>query len=117
MYVYCDPLNQYAIRYFYPHVIPAEIQPLLNKCFKPDTFVVDDQLLNLVNFFAEASYFDHIVIRPEVVEKVNQFLEDDSLKAIQQKYVADLSVINAKLYDYKQEGIQCAASMPLAQLY
>jgi SNF2 family DNA or RNA helicase len=107
--VYCDPLNHYAVRYFYPHTIPAEIEPLINTYFRPDTFVAEEQLPRLMDFINEASCFDHIVVRPEVVEKVNQLLEDQSLKAIQQKYVPDFSHINATLYPYQQEGIQFAA--------
>ena len=107
--VYCDPLSNYAVRWFYSHEVPTEIQDLLNQYFTQEGFVNEDRLADLSKFFEEAQYFENIVIRPEVHEKVNSYLEDKALASLQKKYEPDYSSINATLYDYQKDGINFTA--------
>ena len=106
--IYCDPLNDYAIRYFYPHYLEKHTKALLDKYFNAGGFVEAENLSKLTQFFSEADFFEDIVIRPEVKEKVNNYLEQKALNALLEKYTPDFSSINATLYDYQKEGIEFA---------
>ncbi|TKG94291.1 DEAD/DEAH box helicase [Puteibacter caeruleilacunae] len=106
--IYCDPLNDYAVTYFYPHNIPEDIQELLNKYFNGSGFVESYNLHNLALFFYDVQEYDSIVIRPEVKEKVFDYLDNQALFALRDCFKADFSRINATLYDYQKEGITFA---------
>lgn len=106
--VYCDPLRNYDIRFYYPYKLSSELQKLFDKYFAEDGYVKEINFPLLPQFFAAAGNFDNIVIRPEVIEKLNSFFEKRSLESLQQNYKPDFSSIKANLYDYQKEGITFA---------
>lgn len=107
--IYCDPLHDYAVRYFYPQSLPRDIALVLEKYFNKDGVVDDNKLPLLIPMFHEVEKFANIVVRPEVRRKVNDYLEHKALESLKRKYVPDFSAINAELYDYQKEGIEFAS--------
>lgn len=107
--VYCNPLNEYRITYFYSEELPAELKGLFLKYFNKDKFVPDGEIGNFANFFNEAQFFDSIVIRPEVKGKVSDYLENRSLLALQKNFSPNFDKIKAKLYGYQEEGVRFAS--------
>lgn len=65
----------------------------------------DCEVTNLLNFIQEASPFEHLRIRPEVIEKVEAAFEKRMLESLQKAYSPDFSPIKAELYPYQKEGI------------
>ncbi len=106
--IYCDPLNNYAVTYFYPHEIPSETKALLDKYFNVEKFIEEERLPQLISFLEEANTLNDIIIRPEVYDKLSLYLEEKALIATREQYPADNSSINATLYDYQKEGIEFA---------
>ncbi len=106
--IYCDPLNNYAVSYFYPHEIPVEINALLEKYFNGEKFIVDEKLPHLIPFLEEANTLNDIIIRPEVYDKISLYLEEKALIATSDQCSPDFSSINATLYEYQKEGIEFA---------
>jgi len=106
--VFCDPLNDYKITWFYPHPLPLEEQLLLSRYFKKSTFIEDDGLKSFLAFLEESADFQRILIRPEVREKVESAFEHDMLESLRKNWNPDYSSIEADLYNYQKEGIEFA---------
>lgn len=106
--VFCDPLNDYKISYFYPHMLDDEVEALFQRYFNPDKVFKDNKEDVLIDFLREAEAYNHVVIRPEVHEKLSRALEEKSLQILHQSYTPDFSCLNANLYDYQEEGIRFA---------
>lgn len=106
--VFCDPLNDYKITWFYPHPLPLEEQLLLSRYFKKSTFIEDDGLKSFLAFLEESADFQRILIRPEVREKVESAFEHDMLETLRKNWNPDYSSIEADLYNYQKEGIEFA---------
>ena len=104
--IFCDPLNDNRISWYYPHKLPVEAQLLISRFFKKSKFINDDQLTGFLDFLQEAGDIKTICIRPEVVEKIQSAFEDHMLEQLSQSEVPDYSLINADLYDYQKEGIE-----------
>jgi ERCC4-related helicase len=106
--IFCDPLNDYKITWYYPYEVPVEEQLLISRYFKKSVFIDDDGITNLLGFISEANEHPNICVRPEVVEKIEVAFENQLLEDLSRKYTADFSTINASLYDYQKEGIHFA---------
>ncbi len=106
--IYCDPLNDYKISWYYPDKLPVEEQLLISRYFKNLNFVEDDKITGLLNFIDEAAKNPGICIRPEVTEKIEAAFEKKVLEDLQETITPDFSRIKADLYDYQKEGIRFA---------
>ena len=106
--VFCDPLNDYKITWYYPHKLTVKEQLLISRYFKTNPFVEDQNVTELLGFIEEARENPHICVRPEVIEKIEKAFETKLLDDLRQMDVPDWSFINAKLYPYQKEGIEFA---------
>lgn len=106
--IYCDPLNDYRISWFYPDELPLEEKLLISRYFKKNTCISDDQLGDFLHFIEEAEALENIRIRPEVREKVECYFEALMLKELSEKQNVDFSGIHARLFPYQQEGVRFA---------
>lgn len=104
--IYCDPLNDYKISWFWPYQTDAEEKLLLSKYFKNSTFIEDDQVIDFLGFIQEAQEYERICIRPEVREKVELIYEQRLLADIKARTTLSYEDINAKLYDYQKQGVE-----------
>lgn len=107
--IYCDPLNDYKISWYYPGELPLEENLLISKFFKNSQFIEDDRSESFLNFIEEAAdYPDTICIRPEVKEKIERRYDQLMLAELKDKYTPDFSDIKTELFPYQKEGVEFA---------
>jgi SNF2 family DNA or RNA helicase len=104
--IYCDPLNEYKITWYYPHKLPREESLLINQFFGGAQFIEDDKCESFLNFIEKATDFpDTIYIRPEVKEKIERRYEQLMLLELKDKYKPDFTCIKTELFPYQKEGV------------
>ncbi len=103
--IYCDPLNDYKITWYYPHKLPLAEQLLISRYFKKENFIEDREVKDLLTFIEEARKSNIICIRPEVSQKIETAYELDLLTSLSKSYKPDFSQIKADLFEYQEEGI------------
>ncbi len=108
--IYLDPLNDYRITWFYPHSLPVEAAQLITKYFGDQTYIEDENLDAFAGIYNELELFSNVMIRPEVLQKIERRWEEKSLEIIRERYKPDFSGIKADLFDYQKEGIQFATT-------
>jgi superfamily II DNA/RNA helicase len=106
--VYLDPLNDYKITWHYPHAMDSDIEILIAKYFGNEKVFPDERTLEFLGFIREAERFKQILIRPEVLEKVEKAYNQKALEEIKQTHQIDFSLIKADLFPYQKEGIEFA---------
>jgi SNF2 family DNA or RNA helicase len=106
--VYLDPLNDYKITWHYPHALDSDIEILIAKYFGNEKVFPDERTLEFLGFIREAERFKQILIRPEVLEKVEKAYNQKALEEIKQTHQIDFSLIKADLFPYQKEGIEFA---------
>ena len=108
--IYCDPLNENKITWYYPHKLPVGEQLLISRYFKKQNFIedTDRELKSFLGFIEKAEEFETICIRPEVREKIERAFEQSLLKELKETQKPDYSQINASLFPYQKEGIEFA---------
>jgi SNF2 family DNA or RNA helicase len=107
--IFCDPLNDYKISWFYPYELPLEEKQLIIKFFGREKCIENDQCQAFLEFIQEASMFNSFRIRTEVSEKVEAAFEAEVLEYLRSEQKIDFSILSADLYPYQQEGIEFAA--------
>ncbi|MDZ7606954.1 MAG: DEAD/DEAH box helicase [Cyclobacteriaceae bacterium] len=103
--IFCDPLNEYKISWYYPHEIGDEEKALISKYFGSSTFIDDGETENFAGFLEEAKSFENIKIRPEVPDLVESFFDEKLLRQLANNASLDFSAISADLFDYQKEGV------------
>ena len=103
--IFCDPLNDYKVSWFYPHDISVEEKLLLSRYFKNQHYIEDEFVSQFIGFIDEAEKNRNFNIRPEVYEKLEDKYEAKMLLKLKETKKVDYSKINANLYDYQKEGI------------
>ena len=106
--IFCDPLNEYKITWYYPSKIAVDEQLLLSRYFKNTSFIEDSNLKVFLGFIEESVAYPRIRIRPEVQEKIETAFEEEMLENLKSGYQPDYSSINGVLYPYQKEGINFA---------
>ena len=106
--VFCDPLNDYKISWYYPHKLPVGEQLLISRHFKNKTYIENEEseIKSFLDFIDNAWDFETICIRPEVREKVERAFEQSLLKELEQNHKPDYSLIKAELFPYQKEGVE-----------
>ncbi|MDR1099013.1 MAG: DEAD/DEAH box helicase, partial [Treponema sp.] len=116
--IYCDPLNEYKISWYYPAEppatglpvtkLPAAEQELIARFFKTKSFLEESKVKSFLTFIEAAESFDTIRVRPEVREKVERYYEDLMLEDLRKNAQPDFSRVKAELFPYQVEGINFA---------
>ena len=108
--VFCNPLNEYKITCYYPYKTPANVRPLINRHFRKQNFIENDEaeIKSFLDFLIDAEEIDTICIRPEVKEKVERAFERSMLREIEKNFKPDYSLIKAELFPYQKEGVEFA---------
>jgi len=71
--IFCDPLNQYHITYFYKGKLTVEIASLLEKHFKGNGHILPEQYPEFLNFLKEAENIKKILTFVVLVSYNNTF--------------------------------------------
>jgi SNF2 family DNA or RNA helicase len=106
--IYCDPRNDYKIRWFYPHEMADDEKALIEKYFKGSPFIEDAELQNFLAFIEAAEEFEHICIRPDVREKIGRRYDEILLAELRNTHTPDFSCIKTELFPYQKEGVNFA---------
>jgi ERCC4-related helicase len=107
--IYCDPLNEYRITWYYPQEMPLEESLLINHFFGGAQFIEDNECELFLDFIEKATDFpDTICIRPEVKEKVERRYEQLMLSELKDQYKPDFSCITIELFPYQKDGVNFA---------
>jgi SNF2 family DNA or RNA helicase len=104
--IYCDPLNDNKISWYYPHELSAAEQALITQFFGKQQCIDDSEIQSFLEFIEKACDFEHICIRPEVRKKVERAFDKSLLKDLQHSHKPDYSLINAELFPYQKEGVE-----------
>lgn len=104
--IFCDPLQEYQITYFYKGDIDPEVAGLLNQFFPEDKIVKPETYREFLTFLDQAREIKKILVRPEVFEKIERFFEEEELIKLSKHTKLDFSKIKATLFDYQREGIE-----------
>jgi SNF2 family DNA or RNA helicase len=108
--VFCDPLHDYRITWYYSHELPAGEQLLLSRYFKTQDHIsnTESEIKSFLGFIEEAEEFETICIRPEVREKVERAFEQSMLRELEQTHKPDYSGMKEELFPYQKEGVEFA---------
>ncbi len=106
--IFCDPLNDYKISWYYPHKLPIEAQLSISRYFKKSNFIEDNEIDTFLGFMEETAESEQILIRPEVREKVERRYEQLMLDDLRKTQTCDFSQIKAELFPYQQDGVRFA---------
>ncbi|MCL2443774.1 MAG: SNF2-related protein, partial [Treponema sp.] len=106
--IFCDPLNEYKITWFYPHKLPVGEQLLISRHFKNKNYIENEETetKTFLDFIKSAAEYETINIRPEVREKVERAFEQSMLKKLEQDHKPDYSLVKAQLFPYQKEGVK-----------
>lgn len=104
--IFCDPLNDYKISWYYPGEMPAREQELITRYFGNAGFVEDADATSLLKLMEEAAEYPFVRVRPEVKEKIERAFEKKMLEELKGRYEADYSSIKADLFPYQKDGIE-----------
>ncbi|MCP5050478.1 MAG: DEAD/DEAH box helicase [bacterium] len=103
--IFCDPLNDYRITYFYSGQVEPGIDELLGKYFGEKDYILPEQYQPFIQFLVKAGEFKKILVRPEVEETIEGYFETEELKRLNQNLQPDFSGIKGELYGYQRQGI------------
>ncbi len=103
--IFCDPLYDYNITYYYERNLAPEIDALIKKYFGDEQYILPEKYSGFLKFIDEAKEFKSILIRPEVTEKIDKYFEKQSFNQLRGKVMPDFSKIKAKLFEYQKESI------------
>ncbi|MDP2721230.1 MAG: DEAD/DEAH box helicase [Bacteroidales bacterium] len=106
--VFCDPLNDYKITWYYPHKLSIDEHLLISRYFKNSSWIEDEKATELLSFIEEAGRNPHVCIRQEVIEKIGVAFELRMMESLRTSTAPDYSSIHAELYPYQKEGIEFA---------
>ncbi len=106
--IYLDPLNDYRITWHYPHELSKPIEDIIRKYFGEEKYIDDLAVKDFLLFIKDAEQLSHILIRPEVEEKVRKAWDQEMLAAVKKDTKLDFSSLKVSLFPYQQEGVEFA---------
>lgn len=106
--VYTDPMNGYKITVHCPSGTSPEIQGLLDQYFNADRVFPKERIYDFVDFLREAATHKQILVRPEVMNKVERAFNRRELARMRDKQPLDFGLLKVPPFTYQREGIQFA---------
>ena len=103
--IFCDPLDDYKVTWFFPHEPEKDEKLLIARYFKGKKHLGENDLASFLNFLEEVRGYPGVVVRPEVRRKVEAVFEKMLLQKLEKDYTPDFSKINAVLFPYQKEGV------------
>ncbi len=103
--IFCDPLDEYRITYFYKSSLTVDTASLLEKYFNNNGHISPEQYPTFLKFLKEAREIKRILIRPEVYAKIEKHFERESLKKLAETVEPDFSKIKIDPFPYQKEGV------------
>jgi SNF2 family DNA or RNA helicase len=107
--IYLDPLSDYRISWFYPHTLPAAVAPLIAEFFTAEQRLIPERMPEVLSFIESVREMKEVLIRPEVLDVLEEFFERRLLDEARAGSSLDLSGLKVELFPYQREGIEFAA--------
>jgi SNF2 family DNA or RNA helicase len=107
--IFLDPLSDYRVSWFYPHELPAAVAPLIAEFFTAEQRLIPERMPDFLAFIESTREMKEVLIRPEVLDVMEDFFEARLLAEIRAGSRLDLSGIKVELFPYQKEGIEFAA--------
>lgn len=104
--IYCDPLNEYKISWYYNGYLTRNEHYLIKEYFGQEKFIEDSEIPNFLGFLEKAQENPLIKIRPEVNEKIERYFEKSALEELSKTNKVDFSNMKTELYPYQKEGVE-----------
>ncbi len=104
--IYLDPLNNYRISRHSDSSIQDDLIQLLDNYFGNRNFIKEEQVKDFLPFIEQAAKYDQIVIRPEVLAKVDKIYTQDMLGWLKNQYSIPYNEIKANLYPYQKHAVE-----------
>ena len=82
--IFLDPLQDYQISWYYPHKLPAKIRKLIEEYFGAVKYINEKQVPSFLGFIEKSKAYKQILIRPEVLQKIEKSHDVAMLDAIRQ---------------------------------
>ena len=106
--IYLDPHNDYKIAWYYPGGLSGEIASLFESYFGKDQLLDDARIPHFLQFIREAETRKQILIRPEVLDKLEKKFNERLIDSVKQNTSLDFSLLKVELYPYQKQGITFA---------
>ena len=110
--IYCDPLNDYHITYFYKGNLNLQVASLLEKYFQGDRYILPERYPQFLNFLREAGEIKKILVRPEVTHRIDKHFEQQQFARLAESITPDFGKIKTTLFDYQKEGVRFSLFKP-----
>lgn len=106
--IFLDSLNDYQISWYYPHELPEEVAPLIEEYFAPEQTLRQEKMEAFLKFIEIAREMKEVLIRPEVIDVMEEFFEQRLLGEVRTNGKLDFSKIKVDLFPYQKEGAEFA---------
>ncbi|MGH1361952.1 MAG: DEAD/DEAH box helicase [Calditrichia bacterium] len=110
--IYCDPQNDYHVTYFYQGKISLGAASLLGKYFSGDKYIYPERYEELFELLTSAEDVKQILIRPEVVTRIEKHFEALSYEQLSRNTKVDFSELKVPLFPYQEEGVRFSLYKP-----
>jgi superfamily II DNA or RNA helicase len=106
--IFLNPFRNYKISWFYPEEVTGEVAEVLYRYFGNRKFIEDHEAEQLIPFFEHAQKYKRLLIRQEVLDKVADISEQQSLQRLQQSIPLTFEKIRHELLPYQKDGVTFA---------
>ncbi len=107
--IFCHPLYNYRISWYYPHPLPLQIAPIIKQYFDDKGFFKTDAFSRLHIFLEEIEHYKVVNIRQEVREQAQRYYQEAHIAKLTKNLPYPLPHILLKpLLPFQQEGIHWA---------
>lgn len=106
--IFLDPLQDYLITWYYPHPLPQPAEALLRLYFGPERHIPAQRTMMFFGFVKEAAKHKQILVRQEVLDKIEREFDRHILEQKQESVKLNFSLIKGELYPYQKEGVTVA---------
>jgi len=110
--IYLNPFRNYRISWFHPEKPQGKTAELIYRYFGNKNYIDDDEVLSFLGFVEHAENFGHILIRPEVLDKIGKKYEEAAIRKLRETTEPDFSGLKIKLLPFQQTGADFASFKP-----
>lgn len=100
-----DPLSNYEIHWRFPDSLTKEEKKLLDSYFGNKTHLIEADIVKFIPFLSKAVAYQRIKIRPEVLDKIERYINKMSAAQILNDHILDYSLLKIPLFPYQKTGV------------
>jgi len=108
--IFRHPLHDYRISWFYPHQPSFKMLEILEEFFDEKQLFREEKMQDIHRFLEKIQIQKSAKIRPEVIEYISSYFDEQSLKKLFIKNELPSDMLINKIYPFQKEGIQFVGS-------